>query len=411
MMTTAWTADGADDGDVDDDRAGDGEHVGLDDLEDTDDLRVVLPRYRSAALCDVLPSVACALGVPGLPDVLRLEPARRVCVFLVDGLGAHLLREHADVAPLLAEALADSGRVLSAGFPSTTAVSLASLGTGLPPGAHGMLGYRLRVPASGELMNMLRWDADVDPLIWQPHETVLQRAERDGVSVSHVSALRFAQSGLTRSGLRGGTFVGADSDDERIRQALDALSRGDRSLVYLYYGDLDFAGHLGGVDSDGWREQLAHVEQLVDTLTRRLPADARLYVTADHGMIDVPHTHRLDVDQDPELRAGVALLGGEGRARHLYAHPGAAPDVLAIWRERLGRHALVRSREAAIAEGWFGPAVDSAMAARIGDVVVALRGDYAVVATRREALESQLVGMHGSLTEREQHVPLLEFGD
>jgi len=38
---------------------------------------------------------------------------------------------------------------LTAGFPSTTVTSLGSLGTGLPPSAHGMLGYQVAIPGTG----------------------------------------------------------------------------------------------------------------------------------------------------------------------------------------------------------------------------------------------------------------------
>jgi len=47
------------------------------------------------------------------------------------------------------------------------------------------------------------------------------------------------------------------------------------------------------------------------------------------------------------------------------------------------------------------------VAPRIGDVVAATVGSFAVVATREEPRESRLVGMHGSLTSADQLVPLL----
>src|SRR5207247_2398618 len=82
---------------------------------------------------------------------------------------------------------------------------------------------------------------------------------------------------------------------------------------------------------------------------------------------------KFDVDEHPDLRSGLALLGGEPRARHLYARRGAAADLLAAWREALGDRAWVMSRDEAIKEGWFG-SVDEAMASRIGDVVAAPPG-------------------------------------
>jgi hypothetical protein len=104
----------------------------------------------------------------------------------------------------------------------------------------------------------------------------------------------------------------------------------------------------------------------------------------------------------------VAMLGGEPRARHVYAGPGAATDVLATWAEVIGDRAWVLPRDEAIAAGWFGQ-VNPALAARIGDVVAAPAGPFAIVASRAEPLESSLIGMHGSLTSADQLVPLLRL--
>jgi hypothetical protein len=145
---------------------------------------------------------------------------------------------------------------------------------------------------------------------------------------------------------------------------------------------------------------------MVERLVAALPPDALLLVTGDHGMVDVELSERVDVDALPALRKGVALLGGEGRARHVYAEPGAAADVLAAWNDVLGETAWVRSRDEAIAEGWFGPVVRPEVRERLGDVIVAAdRG--AVVATATEQGESRLVGLHGSLHPDDVEVPLL----
>ena len=55
------------------------------------------------------------------------------------------------------------------------------------------------------------------------------------------------------------------------------------------------------------------------------------------------------------------------------------------------------------------PRITAALAARIGDVVAAPVGPFAIVATKAEPLESSLIGMHGSLTSADQLVPLLRL--
>ncbi|GAA1923105.1 alkaline phosphatase family protein [Streptomyces sodiiphilus] len=375
------------------------------------------PDYGRGSLSDLLPAVAAGFGLPEPASGLELAPADRVCVFLVDGLGWEALRAHPALAPFLTSLLptsrGGSGLPVTAGFPSTTSASLASVGTGLPPARHGLAGYRVLDPDTGRLMQQLRWEPWTDPHRWQPYPTVFQRTHAAGVATAQVSAPFFEHTPLTRIALSGGTFLGRHSAEDRMDLAARRLSAGDRSLVYTYYADLDANGHRFGMDSPEWREQLRYVDGLAQRLAEQLPPRTALYITADHGMVDVPLTPeaRFDFDDDWELSAGVALLGGEGRARHLYAVPGAAADVYTVWREVLADQAWVATREEAVELGWFGPpgaGVEPRVHGRIGDVVVAMTGNAAVIAGKTEAKESALIGMHGSMTPAEQFVPLLE---
>ncbi|MFF3013977.1 alkaline phosphatase family protein [Streptomyces sp. NPDC057939] len=376
-----------------------------------------VPHYGTGSLADLLPTLAAGQGVPGLAaGIAELTPADRNCVFLVDGMGWEQIKAHPDEAPYLTSLLAGSrggtGRPITAGFPATTATSLASVGTGLPPARHGLPGYAVRNPASGELMNQLRWQPWTAPKPWQPYPTVFQLADAAGVHTAQVSSPTFRTTPLTKVALSGGTFHGRMTGEERMDLAAIQLAAAERSLVYTYYSELDGAGHRHGVDSDAWRGQLMFVDRLVQRLAEQLPPRTALYVTADHGMVDVPFDEesRIDFDDDWELGAGVALLGGEGRARHVYAVPGAEADVLTVWREVLGDRFWVASREEALELGWFGAPgeCDERVLGRIGDVIAAAQADVAITASRNEPNESALVGMHGSMTAAEQLVPLLE---
>jgi hypothetical protein len=365
----------------------------------------VLPRYGGGSIADLMPSALGALGVPGEDDLIGLPACRSLCVLLVDGLGRNLVQAHPSHAPFLTSLLRP-GRDLTAGIPSTTATSLASLGTGLVPGRHGLVGYTSRLPGTDRLLNALRWDEHVDPVDYQPHPTVLERGARAGVQVTVVGQRRFRSSGLTRAGLRGGSFVGADTLGERVAATAAAASAGQRSLVYAYDGDLDLTGHRVGCGSAAWRHQLAMVDRFAEELYDALPLGCVLVVTGDHGMVDVPPDGRVDVDDVPALREGVLVVGGEARLRHLYVRDGAGPDVVAAWRSTLGPRASVVDRADAVGAGWFG-AVEARVVERLGDVVVACHGDLAVEVRSVFPVEATLVGLHGSVSEDEMVVPLL----
>lgn len=368
--------------------------------------------YRQSSLADLLPSALAALGVPGEPNPLALPPAECVVVLLVDGLGWQLLREHADHAPFLSSL---AGRPLAAGFPTTTAVSITSLGTGVPPGQHGITGYSTRADGLDEPVNWLTWrgarsgtdlTGTQPPEQVQPVSTAFERAERAGVNASVVSAPAFRTSGLTRAALRGGQYLRAfTAADTATVVAETARTRG--GLIYCYIADLDLIGHVHGCRSEAWRVQLELIDAGARLLADRLPANARLLVTADHGMLDVPEHAKLDYDAEPLLREGVELLAGEARVRYLHVAPGQLEAVRSRWAELLGEGMAMLGKEEAIARGWFGPSVSDAASGRIGDLIAVSVSELAVVRRKAESRNASLVGHHGALTDAELLVPLL----
>ena len=363
------------------------------------------PDYAAGSLADVLPAVCGGLGVGDDPAIV-LPPARRAVVVLVDGLGARQLERRLGHAPWLRAQREHTRRVV-AGFPSTTATSMGSFGTGTPPGSHGLLGYEVLDPGQDRVFNELSWEDGPVPERWQPRRTWFERAASAGVSVVRVGPGFFDGSGLTRAALRGGRFTAADSLAARVDATLAAVRAAPRSLTYLYWGEVDKLGHVHGPESFAWTTELEAVDRELSRLAAGLPSDTSLTVTADHGMLLCPHEGRVDVAEHPDLWPAVRHLGGEPRATHVYCEPGAASDVAAAWAGLLGSRAVVRTRDQAVAAGWFGP-VGGGNLARIGDLVVVAGGDLAVMDSRRMRPELlALRGHHGALSGEELDVPLV----
>jgi len=372
-----------------------------------------IPRYGEASLSDVMPSVLAALEVGG-DNRLGLPHAQRVVVMLVDGMGLVGLRAHRDAAPYLSSMAC---KELTAGFPSTTVTSLASLSTGVPAGEHAMTGYTTYVEEVDSAVNWLTWRAvgkpddlrdRLVPEVVQPATTTWQRAADAGVSVSIVSSKDYDGTGLTRAVFRGGGYTGTATAGDGVAIAADMADRGHRSLVYAYISELDFIGHVRGPGSDAWVAQLQLVDRHVESLASRLPAGTTLLVTADHGMVALDQDAAIDADADGSpLMTGVTTLAGEPRMRHVHARPGAEADVLATWRSVLGDRAWVISGDEAVRAGLFGPIVTPLARKRIGDVLAIAKGGFGVVRRRRESLASSLAGHHGALTDEDLLIPLL----
>jgi predicted AlkP superfamily pyrophosphatase or phosphodiesterase len=375
------------------------------------------PAYGHRSIAEVLPSCAAALGVPGFENPLGLPEAPRVCVVMVDGLGRALLTQKAAHTPFLREKLqAGQGNIpttLDAAFPSTTAASLASFGTGLPPGQHGMVGYDVLAPHLGRVVNQLGgWDPDVDPRRWQPFPPIFERiAER--LPVATVSLPQFEGSAMTRAALGGGRFIPAETLHARTTAAAEAMAAAPRMLLYFYLNELDKAGHLSGCGSAAWEEALEEVDACIRRLDGQLPANTLVLVTGDHGMVDVSEPRRVDFGAEPELVEGVRHTAGEPRMVHLHVEDphdeAAVRQVLDRWRDRFGAQAWIMTRADAIAQGLFGE-VRPEVLERIGDVLIAVHGELALYDGRRvRPTAFSMVGQHGSLTKAERQVPFLAF--
>ena len=276
-------------------------------------------------LADVLPSVLAALGgdIADQAPAIELTPARRAIVVLIDGLGDQLLRRRAGHAPFLRSSL-PSAQTITCGFPSTTATSMGTFGTGLLPGAHGMVGYEMLDPDRDVVFNGLSWEGGPEPRRWQPNHTVFERAEASGISVTRIGPGFFDGSGLTIAALRGGSFRAASGLAAGVDAALAASRATPRSLVYLYWGDLDKTGHVHGAASWQWGDELESIERGLETAIGLLNPGGRLVVISFHSLEDraakrcfVEHAGRWE-----SLAAGgQAWRGREPRVRLLTKKP------------------------------------------------------------------------------------------
>lgn len=235
-----------------------------------------------ARLTDVLPSCYASLGVEDLPNRLGLPEASAVVLVLVDGLGLLNLSDSLGHAPFLRSRMGSVKRMTTV-FPSTTAVALASLVTGELPGTHGILGYRIRNPRTGNIINQLSGLTDVADLdSWLGVPTLHEHARSSGKRSTVVGLPRFEKSPLTRVVHAGARYVGANGLAERVERVCDELADGI-DFVLLYIPELDQVAHAQGVTSMAWLAALEEVDGALRTLVAAVPGGVRVYLTADHG--------------------------------------------------------------------------------------------------------------------------------
>ena len=370
----------------------------------TSTIEPVVPDYAGANVRGIVPALlgpsSPSFGAAGdLPDWMPtpVAGAEQVVLLVLDGLGWDQLQDHRHIAPTIAGLI---GGPITTVAPTTTATALSSIATGLTPGEHGLIGYRMVL--GGEVINVLRWSVDgKDRSRSQPPPDVQPFSAFLGESVPVVSPMELCNSAFSKAHLRGARFVGFRTTSSMPVEVGRELQAGSR-FVYAYYPGIDKVAHERGF-GEFYEAELRAADRLVAELLEALPARAVLLVTADHGQVSVGRNIVYPSDQ---LLALVSLRSGEGRFRWLHARRGAEHELLAAAIEEFGDSGWVRSREQVIADGWFGQSVPPPVAGRLGDVALVARDDVSYD-DPGDSGPFELICRHGSLTSAEILVPLL----
>ncbi len=330
-----------------------------------------------------------------MPDAVRAADA--AVLFVLDGLGWDQLIARPALAPTL---MSMQGRSIQTVAPTTTATALSSITTGLTPGEHGLIGYRMVL--GGEVMNVLRWAVGTQHVRRsQPPSSVQPFQPFLGQQVPVVAQGELQESGFSEAHLRGSNPVGWRSPSSIAVEAASQVRAGER-FVYCYYNGVDKIAHERGF-GDFYDAELRFADALVADLIDTVPAGTAVLVTADHGQV---HVGDRVVHPSSELLGRVTMQSGEGRFRWLHC---AAPDIaglIDVAESEVGEIAWGVSKEQMLDEGWFGPTVSPPIQRRLGDVALCA---FEPVSFYEPADSGpfELVCRHGSMTSAEVNVPLL----
>ncbi len=400
----------------------------------------VLPAYEGYSLANVPATVLAHFGVSGVetpplaPEVVgdELKGARKLVVVLADALG--YLAATAQMAGdrgLVLNRLRRRGRFapLTSVFPSTTAVALTSLHTGLPPVGHGITGYRMYLPDRGVVANMIRLSPEADErasrLLLHPGAarallgvpTVHRRLTRAGVRSYCLIRDAIHRSGLSAMHFEGATevipFVNSSDLFVQIRKLLAADPKAP-ACIWAYWGALDTILHHYGTLGE---EPEAEVRSLSYSLGRELlePREREgrgrvaLMLLSDHGQVQVEVEDVVSVSRFRTLREMLAVPPtGTGRSAYLYLRDGRAASAKAYLEVAMKDRALALASADALNAGLWGPGkVRPEFPGRIGELLLLMRDAHTLFYPYREGARASHLwgGRHGGLHEKEMLIP------
>jgi hypothetical protein len=349
-------------------------------------------------ISDILPSATEHLS-SGRSRLGLASSVERIVVILIDGMGAINLRE-VQSAGIDTQWLLETPAI-SATFPTTTPVSLASFGTGLEPGSHGFIGATMWLDEFGEILQPLQWKEHPHPLAVQPEPTWFEHATTLGIDVTRIGPHAYRNSGLTQAVLRGGQHKAAENLEELQAIITEQLRIPGRQLVYAYYPKLDKVGHVYGTNSVEWRDELHQVNEALRLISDSVDSRTAVLITADHGMVNV--AQRVWMEDEPGLMAGVVRVTGEPRLRHVFIDETQRPRITERWSQLSDRFDVLK-RDDFLAANYLGNVSDF-VAGRVGDLVVMARDNNALCSHQIDSRVSMLIGQHGSYSESEVSIP------
>ena len=383
--------------------------------------RCVLPNGERPNLVNLIRSFShlCGGGAPRDDHSTQLAEkigeAEHLVFVLIDGMGMSHVRQLPETG-FLRQHLAGE---LTSVYPSATAPAITTLATGCWPSQHGVVGWWSYDPGRDLALTCLPFlerfsavpleERGLQPSDLYPQAALLSGFQRDTCCYQFARIADSAYSRYFRDDSPGGSYT--DLADARATIQARLSAAGGATYTYLYYSLLDEASHAHGPAGEQTRTLLGEIEVGLQRLAEALGPGVRLVITADHGLIDVPQTHKHVLTSHDPL---VALLrtppSGEPRAPVFHVLPDEHERFADGFRERFGQRFALLDLDDVEALGLYGPApLHGTARSRLGDFV-AVAHDRDVILFRpgeEPTSTEQLIGYHGGLLPDEMRIPLI----
>lgn len=378
------------------------------------------PDYNGGSIVNLMSSLVLARGgsrgfyapLAGI-DHEKLRAHRNLFLLVIDGLGYDQLRSLA--APALRAHLV---RAATSVFPSSTASAVTSFFTGLAPQQHGLTGWHIYFSELDSLLAVLPFRprhgfpplAEPEPAAKSvfDHALLFDRfaARSRVVAPRHIihSTYNIAHTGNAERRpyeSRGELF-----------DLLAAFARSGRreQFVYAYYPEIDRLAHEHGISSEQVAAEVGVLDREFARLLDRIEGtDTAIVITADHGFIDCPLSHQIDLDRHPHLVDMLRLpLAGEQRVAYCYLRPSRRDEFVDYVSTNFAGKAFVIESSDLVAQGYFGLGeAHPRLIQRVGDLTLLMEADYVIKDWMPGEPRYAHIGFHGGLSRQEMLVPVI----
>jgi predicted AlkP superfamily pyrophosphatase or phosphodiesterase len=322
---------------------------------------------------------------------------------------------------------------LTAQFPSTTAAHVTTIHTGVPVYEHGIYEWFYYEPIFNKVITPLKFSEAssdrVESLLGEgynisdilPKNTLYLDLKELGVSSFVYHPAQFSTKSSHEKVVCNGSSIVPYKDLKVVftEIAHKITNSNQKNYFYLYYPNIDSAGHDFGFQHINFSNQINTFFNNLQELINSLPRDGKtlLLLTADHGQIEVSPDTTIYLDRIwPEIFDYMQLLPnsnqsilptGGSRDCFLHVKPECEDIVVNNLKLKLKDHTLVLKTSKLLKLGFFSDNPSQQLKSRLGNIAILPYANQTIWWSMNGKFDMKFLGHHGGLSPEEMEIPLI----
>lgn len=338
-------------------------------------------------------------SLASLDKILQAEKAKNVILLVLDGMGTDMLQQNLSATSFLRRHQKEE---ISSVYPPTTTAATTSIYSGLTPKEHGAAGWQCYFSECGKNVELfLNRDfytqKPVEINVFKdilPYKKLYEQIREQGIYKAYGVAEPW------------GDFA-VKSFDSICDKIKELTHEEGKKFILSYYKEPDSTMHRTGCYSERTKTVIKSLNDKLEQAIRDWK-DSLLIITADHGLLDIKETIKLNeiAELDECLRQPPAI---EPRTVAFYIKENKKAQFANLFEQRFKDDYKLMTAEDYIKDGYMGEGQEHPrLRGFLGDYIAVAIGEIMLDYQTKDGVESpKFIAHHAGMTAKEMRVPLI----